>query len=565
MRQRNMNNGPAAGRMAFSKINCPDSLSRMTLKYKFISQETVIDSLIEEWWTTNNLPVDAPTHGIKNGGDQCYRNSVLVMLLHTPVFVNWLNSHNGGGCDPKKCLVCLFKKLASVYWSSGCDQGTRTRWMNKLWTPFYARWCAKGTIPRRGQQDATEFLVDLLNYLEETDPVLAQSLSQIFQVRTNRYKFCDKCKGPLVSMGPPDSWYWLSALLTSGGQTVVSTTLKRALRETMAPRPLDNETCSKCGIKLSSKGLLDDETPEVLLVCLDRIKFANGSCIKIETPVKDFDLDLNPYLDNVAVRQSQRKTVKYELYAAICHIGKQIMSGHYITYVKNGKGKIQKVNDLTVTPGPESFGACAKLPVDAYLLAYRKVGWEIEDAKPTQQLAGKDQGEAQKSATKNESQQRIHAEACRYKVSEGDTHGLIMEQVQPDPQHAEKGVYFELKIHAEISDELIDQVVTAVDKVKEMKKKRKLDETEQPEGKPSPKRTRTQKSKVDPKPKLGRRKAAAKSNKTAGPKTTKKEDPKVARPARKKRKRDDDDGEYVDGSKTTQKTGGRSLRPRKRK
>jgi uncharacterized UBP type Zn finger protein len=101
---------------------------------------------ISKLWTARITRQSRLPRGLRNGGNTCYRNSVLQTLLHLPKFVNWIMQHNEHGqkwpcrpTDPNQslpprwvgepaikamgleatgCVPCLFKRLVVCYWGN---------------------------------------------------------------------------------------------------------------------------------------------------------------------------------------------------------------------------------------------------------------------------------------------------------------------------------------------------------------------------------------------------------------------------------------------------------------
>lgn len=69
-------------------------------------------------WIYINERSSNESRGIQNGGNLCYQNCVLQMLMHQPGFLQWINTHNtvGNPCQLLHCLKCSVLKLMKDYW-----------------------------------------------------------------------------------------------------------------------------------------------------------------------------------------------------------------------------------------------------------------------------------------------------------------------------------------------------------------------------------------------------------------------------------------------------------------
>lgn len=169
------------------------------------------------WYPVYRTSANKPS-GWVNPGWLCYRNSIITLLLHTPIFINWIEHLVGDGaaysgvvcdCAGDSCVIAAFRDLAAEYWfgkisehgvqsrSRGKLQTTLNSLTDELWSKLLPGWGKP-----EGQQDVFEFfdffpisrLRDHFAYsMERRD-----ELDHIFSTITVRCKRCG-CKPGLQS------------------------------------------------------------------------------------------------------------------------------------------------------------------------------------------------------------------------------------------------------------------------------------------------------------------------------------------------------------------------------
>ena len=118
-------------------------------------------------WSDYHRQLREP-RGLPNStGEECYKNSVFILLLHAPVVVNWIMLHEENDCtiadgdDYERCLPCHFRAFFEEYW---LHRESNIALLNHLH-------CLKSTIAleagweHEGQQDVVEYLGAILNTL----------------------------------------------------------------------------------------------------------------------------------------------------------------------------------------------------------------------------------------------------------------------------------------------------------------------------------------------------------------------------------------------------------------
>lgn len=98
----------------------------------------------------------------------CYRNSALVVLMHIPVFLNWLELHLEEACNRsqsgKDCIICLMAHLSKTYWSGDVLTDQITDLVRQVWDVSKAGFWKPDRLDQ--QQDCPEYLTGLIQYLK---------------------------------------------------------------------------------------------------------------------------------------------------------------------------------------------------------------------------------------------------------------------------------------------------------------------------------------------------------------------------------------------------------------
>jgi hypothetical protein len=134
------------------------------------------------WNTTKTL------RGFKNtNGSTCYRNAILQMLFHLPVFLNWVRlwvaahvdteGHCPGGNSPDTtevedtpCKVCLLHDLLGAFWDPNMDNEDFESALDDFWEVTFDDWLQskpQDSTSHYGQQDVLEFISEILQQLSE--------------------------------------------------------------------------------------------------------------------------------------------------------------------------------------------------------------------------------------------------------------------------------------------------------------------------------------------------------------------------------------------------------------
>ncbi|KXS99174.1 hypothetical protein AC578_3034 [Pseudocercospora eumusae] len=323
--------------------------------------------------------------GFHNGSNDCFQNSMLQCLLHTPAVYSLLGQiHHDCAKSLGSCLVCALQKLFQDYWNPVYPSRSSTLMRIEFRKTLLAN------IPKTGhdlsswhlsrQDDPMLLLRFLLQHLEE---VAKSKTSEVFEGRIRRSWKCKHCftlhEAEQMEMG-------LVLNIQQPKRNLLD--MERYLRETYVERlelTCDSAACQKRRhMKLDLKHTQTHRflrTPEVLVVQLNRFtvpetkdgkhKLVSGvlKAVKIKDDVQIPEyLDLGPYMFG-------NQVALYRLDGIVFHAGNQTTSGHYIAGVRDVSGDgffsvddscVEATNFQALETGyPDDHG-------DPYVLIYSK-------------------------------------------------------------------------------------------------------------------------------------------------------------------------------------------------
>ncbi|KAJ5836171.1 Peptidase C19 ubiquitin carboxyl-terminal hydrolase 2 [Penicillium robsamsonii] len=333
--------------------------------------------LIPTYWHPD-LP-DKTTVGFPNGGVDCYRNAVFQMILHMPIFYNWLiwykehHAPEGHVCKlgisedgPTECQVCQLATIAQGYWAGE----------TKSWKPAFrslTRLLLRGWKPAGtdSEQDPAEYFDVLYNAIKNsTKPMMQGDLEDMFQVEII---MAMKCAGanPCEPRYIPRQQLFMMINLSGeeGDELPVKPTLADIIAQHFDHQD-DYGACEQCGGTRTSTDHIGS-FPELLLVQLNRTS-AMGE--KISTHVylsEDLDIETR-FMDERW--GNERKVIQYKLTSMVLHHGRDVTQGHYSMGVKGKGDEWVKANDLEITDWiPEGPGCNPNHLPTGYLFTYRRL------------------------------------------------------------------------------------------------------------------------------------------------------------------------------------------------
>jgi hypothetical protein len=126
--------------------------------------------------------VERTLGGFANEGLQCYRNVGFQMLLHLPIFCNWLDVYlqchlpddtpcNMGSSTvtgPRECKLCELHEICTSDWNNEEIPLVFTQLTKKILQTW-----KKATTTATAEEDPAEYLEEVFNQLyNATDPML---------------------------------------------------------------------------------------------------------------------------------------------------------------------------------------------------------------------------------------------------------------------------------------------------------------------------------------------------------------------------------------------------------
>lgn len=253
-------------------------------------------------WYHPGLP-SSTTKGLHNLGNTCYLNSVLQVLMNTPVFLDTLqresqSAHSRHTCEQigpnRVCLTCETLKLSNALRQKSLAPSSivsNLKYLNKRFSGNH-------------QQDAHEFFLLLLNKIDnKLSRRFAGSLDSVVRCRRNHLSTTS------------EDFFNLTFDINRIG------TLQNALRAFFAESlPIKGYKCDQCKASVEVTRKYQWKTmPDYLALHLGRFdRFAN----KIGSHV-DFD------------RHLKVNDCQYALYGIVEHLGASLNFGHYVAYAMN--------------------------------------------------------------------------------------------------------------------------------------------------------------------------------------------------------------------------------------
>ncbi|EAN32627.1 Ubiquitin carboxyl-terminal hydrolase family protein [Theileria parva strain Muguga] len=332
-------------------------------------------------WDDDSMTMGA---GLNNPGiNICYMNVIIQVLTHTPFLASsLLKSYHSKTCSHYEkdifCIMCLFENYVKQSFESP----------NPLNNPFYS--IAKKFIWARfklgHQDDAFIFLKHFLDSLSKAcylnshesekpedesegqskpkdfisnDQIMSTVIGCLFGGYFRNVIVCNNCSRKSEKV---EEFFDLAVEVTKSNRLI------DLLSEFVLPEKLTNDNkyfCSNCkGYQNANKSLSIYKAPRILNINLKRFNlYSNG----YKKSLKAIEF---PQLLSISLKSSEDSYtwLNYDLYAIVCHIGKSLHMGHYITFIKGKHGFWYRFDDSIIQCVSES--TVLSHNNDVYLLFY---------------------------------------------------------------------------------------------------------------------------------------------------------------------------------------------------
>ncbi|CAG8907331.1 unnamed protein product [Penicillium egyptiacum] len=334
-------------------------------------------TVIPRYWHPD-LP-NKTTVGFPNGGVDCYRNAVFQMILHMPIFYNWLtwykkhHAPKGHVCNlglyeegPSQCQVCQLTEISQGYWAGESESWKPT--FKALTQSLLNGWKPAGVD---SEQDPAEYFDVLYSAIKEsTKPMMRGDLEDMLEVEIIMATRCagkNPCDPRYISN--QQRFMMISLSGEEGDILPEKPTLSDVIEQHFGHED-DFGTCPQCGGKKTSRDQIGS-FPELLLVQLNR---TDKTGKKIDTHVY-LSEQLNIETRFIDERWgNERKVVQYKLTSVVLHHGRDVTRGHYSIGVKGKGDEWSKANDRQILDwDPEGPGGNPVHLATGYLFTYRRL------------------------------------------------------------------------------------------------------------------------------------------------------------------------------------------------
>ncbi|OQD94788.1 hypothetical protein PENSOL_c024G04225 [Penicillium solitum] len=355
---------------------------------KSAEDKRTLRTVIPTYWNPD-FP-DKTTVGFPNGGVDCYRNSAFQMILHMPIFYNWLiwykehHAPKGHVCllgpsedGPSECEVCQLAEIAQGYWAGQAETESWMPTFKSLTNSLLRAWKPAGVD---SEQDPAEYFDELYGAIKKrTKPMMKEDLEDMLEVELIMAMRCAgkaPCNPKYISRRQRFMMINLSG--EEGDKLPEKPTLSDVI-DNHFDHEDDFGACADCGGTKTAKEQIGN-FPELLLVQLNRTSVTGK---KIHTHVY-----LTEQL-NIETRfmderwGNKRKVVQYKLTSVVLHHGEDVTKGHYSIGVKGKGDKWSMANDTQILDwDPEGPGGNPNHLATGYLFTYRRLPTNDEVQKP---------------------------------------------------------------------------------------------------------------------------------------------------------------------------------------
>ncbi|ORM41940.1 putative ubiquitin carboxyl-terminal hydrolase 16 [Babesia sp. Xinjiang] len=321
-----------------------------------------------------NGQFDKMAGGLHNPGiNICFMNVIIQVLTHSPYLAPaMLRSAHGRVCQNAKrkmvCVACVLEEhIKRALNTCTPTQNPFVHLVQKLiWTQYQ--------LGR--QEDAFIFLKHFFEALIKgcygskypynspmvipQNDVMRSFVGRIFGGFLLNVLICEKCNYRSEKL---ESCFDISVDIYRANKLV------DLLSSFVKEETLDSNNKYNCPMckrhQKATKAMSIYRAPRIMNIVLKRFGMAASGCEKNK---KEISFPLSFSMSLHTSKQEQPVWLTYDLYAVVCHLGRSLHMGHYITFIKGQHGFWNRFNDANVTSVSQNTVLAQKQ--EAYLLFY---------------------------------------------------------------------------------------------------------------------------------------------------------------------------------------------------